>query len=65
MTLNGQWDFGFTDKFGGKITVPFCWESELSGVHKMGETTGWYKKTFRIPPIMDRQARLAAFRCRR
>ncbi len=50
MTLNGQWDFGFDDKFGGKINVPFCWESELSGVHKTGETTGWYRKTFRIPP---------------
>jgi hypothetical protein len=49
MTLNGQWEFGFTDKLGGKITVPFCWESELSGIHKTGETVGWYKKTFRIP----------------
>ena len=49
MTLNGQWEFGFTEKLGGKITVPFCWESELSGVKKMGETLGWYKKTFRIP----------------
>jgi len=49
MTLNGQWDFGFTEKLGGKITVPFCWESELSGVHKLGQTVGWYKKTFRIP----------------
>lgn len=49
MTLNGQWDFGFTDRLGGKITVPFCWESELSGVHKTGETIGWYKRTFRIP----------------
>ena len=32
MTLNGQWDFGFNDKFGRTITVPFCWESELSGI---------------------------------
>jgi hypothetical protein len=49
MSLNGQWDFGFNDKFGGKITVPFCWESELSGVAKKGETTGWYRRTFVIP----------------
>jgi hypothetical protein len=49
LNLNGQWDFGFTDKFGGKITVPFCWESELSGVQKKGETTGWYRRTFAIP----------------
>jgi hypothetical protein len=41
MTLNGQWDFGFDDKFGRSITVPFCWESELSGITKKGETTGW------------------------
>ncbi len=50
MTLNGQWDFGFDNKFGSKITVPFCWESELSGIHKTGETNGWYRRTFRIPP---------------
>lgn len=50
MTLNGKWDFGFTEKFGGSITVPFCWESELSGVgKKTGETTGWYRREFRIP----------------
>jgi hypothetical protein len=50
MTLNGQWDFGFNEKFGRSITVPFCWESELSGIHEKGETTGWYRKTFTIPP---------------
>ncbi len=49
MTLNGKWDFGFDDKFGRNITVPFCWESELSGVAKKGETTGWYRRTFTIP----------------
>ncbi len=49
MTLNGKWDFGFDAKFGQTITVPFCWESELSGIAKKGETTGWYRKTFTIP----------------
>lgn len=50
LSLNGQWDFGFDEKYGGKINVPFCWESELSGVHvKAGQTTGWYRRTFRIP----------------
>ena len=49
MTLNGKWDFGFDEKFGRNITVPFCWESELSGISKKGETTGWYRKTFTIP----------------
>jgi hypothetical protein len=49
ITLNGQWDFGFDNKFGRQITVPFCWESELSGIAKKGETTGWYRRTFTIP----------------
>ena len=49
MTLNGEWEFGFTDRIESKITIPFCWESELSGVKKRGETVGWYKKSFRIP----------------
>lgn len=49
MNLNGKWDFGFDEKFGGSITVPFCWESELSGIAKKGETTGWYRRTFTIP----------------
>jgi hypothetical protein len=50
MTLNGKWDFGFDDKFGKNITVPFCWESKLSGIEKKtGETTGWYRRNFVIP----------------
>lgn len=50
LNLNGKWDFGFNDKFGRTITVPFCWESELSGIaNKTGETTGWYRRTFTIP----------------
>jgi hypothetical protein len=49
MSLNGAWDFGFDNKFSGKIIVPFCWESELSGIAKKGETTGWYRRTFTIP----------------
>ena len=49
MSLNGKWEFGFNDKFGQTITVPFCWESELSGIAKRGETTGWYRRSFRIP----------------
>ncbi len=50
LNLNGKWDFGFNDKFGRTITVPFCWESELSGIaNKSGETTGWYRRTFTIP----------------
>lgn len=43
--LNGQWDFGFDKNFGKQITVPFCPESELSGI---GETNFmrnvWYRR---------------------
>jgi hypothetical protein len=50
MTLNGKWEFGFSDKLGRTINVPFCWESELSGIaDKSGQTTGWYKRTFTVP----------------
>lgn len=57
MNLNGLWDyavrpFGATyDKPDGRILVPFCIESSLSGV---GRTVGkdnilWYQRTFTVP----------------
>jgi beta-galactosidase/beta-glucuronidase len=66
INLNGEWDFAFddlniglkekwykkeaTNKFDMKITVPFCFQSELSGI---GDTSFheviWYKKEFKIP----------------
>jgi hypothetical protein len=65
LSLNGAWDFRFdpedvgirerwwapgTDFGGGKITVPFCWESTLSGIHdKSGQKIGWYRRRFSIP----------------
>ena len=63
MNLNGEWDFcidnersgkerGFFEKdaaFGKKITVPFCPESELSGVNHKDFMYGvWYKRTFAL-----------------
>ncbi len=37
-------------EFDRKITVPFCWESELSGVHDTsGQKIGWYRRTIRVP----------------
>ena len=56
--LNGLWEYAITPKnakqpkkFDGKILVPFCIESALSGVMK---TVGpnnrlWYKRTFTVP----------------
>ena len=63
ITLNGQWDFAFDDENQGilqewhkdtiiqkKITVPFAYQSESSGIH---DTTVhpivWYQRSFDIP----------------
>ncbi len=64
MNLNGPWQFEFDDAnagltghwwdgkktFGRTITVPFCFESKLSGI---ADTTFhpwvWYRRTFTVP----------------
>ena len=57
MNLNGLWDFAVVpagapfEKAEGKILVPFCIESSLSGV---GKTVGadhelWYRRSFTLP----------------
>ena len=65
-TLNGKWDFRFdagdqglkggwskpgAEGFDQKIVVPFCWESELSGIGKVKDAPkiGWYRRTFDVP----------------
>lgn len=50
VNLNGEWDFSFdTNVFDKKITVPFCYQAKMSGIH---DTTDhdvvWYRKTFEI-----------------
>ena len=64
--LNGKWDFRFdaddqglkadwskpdAPGFDKKIVVPFCWESELSGIGnaKDAPKIGWYRRTFDVP----------------
>ena len=56
--LNGLWDYAITRRgaaepanFDGKILVPFCIESSLSGVMKEvgGQNELWYKREFTIP----------------
>ncbi|MEI8110437.1 MAG: sugar-binding domain-containing protein [Chitinophagia bacterium] len=56
--LNGLWDYTIQPKgnsipneYNGKILVPYCIESSLSGVQKIvGETNElWYHRTFIIP----------------
>jgi len=64
LNLNGTWQFEFDDRnagvaagwsngnkeFSRQITVPFCFESRLSGI---GDTSFhpwvWYRRTFSIP----------------
>jgi hypothetical protein len=69
INLNGVWEFRFDPEDRGlreqwwqpaasydrQITVPFCWESKLSGIRKVagaGETPdriGWYRRHVTIP----------------
>ena len=60
INLNGRWDYAISSakqsdvptKWDGKILVPFCLESRLSGVQKMlqQEQTLWYRRTFDLKP---------------
>ncbi len=64
LSLNGAWEFRFDPQDRGldegwqrsetpwplEITVPFCWESKLSGVHDLsGQQIGWYRRKIDIP----------------
>ena len=63
LNLNGQWDFEFDDRdvgerekwyinkdFSKKIVVPFCFQSEASGINdKDMHEVFWYKKEFMLP----------------
>ena len=58
MSLNGYWDYAICDSgmvcpdsYDGRILVPFCVESYLSGVEKpvAKDSELWYHRTFTIP----------------
>ena len=58
INLNGLWDYALLSKtavqptaFQGKILVPFCIESALSGVGKsmMPDDRLWYRREFTLP----------------
>jgi Glycosyl hydrolases family 2, sugar binding domain/Glycosyl hydrolases family 2, TIM barrel domain/Glycosyl hydrolases family 2/Domain of unknown function (DUF4350) len=63
-TLNGAWDFAFDDRdegitqkwesstksFAKRITIPYCFESKLSGIAETGfHPVAWYRRSFEIP----------------
>ncbi|MEW5978616.1 MAG: sugar-binding domain-containing protein [Acidobacteriota bacterium] len=63
-TLNGRWEFEFDDgnrgmaehwfdgsrSFSRSITVPYAFQSKLSGIGDAGfHDVVWYRRTFRIP----------------
>jgi beta-galactosidase/beta-glucuronidase len=67
LNLNGEWQFAFDgDEIGlgqawhepgyalpEKITVPFCYQSKLSGLHdKRICPVVWYKRSFELPEAM-------------
>ncbi|WP_346239360.1 glycoside hydrolase family 2 protein [Niabella insulamsoli] len=62
--LNGLWDYSIQQKgavkpagFEGKILVPFCVESSLSGVGKplLPEQELWYSKRFTVPQNWEKK----------
>ncbi len=73
--LNGKWEFRFdaddkgnADKwsepgkpgFDRTITVPFPWESELSGIKAVKDAPkiGWYRRTFSVPKDFPKDDRV-------
>src|SRR5439155_1748635 len=50
-SLNGEWEFGAGDEpvFDRRIVVPFCPESELSGIGRRAGDVVWYRRWFDAP----------------
>jgi len=51
VNLNGEWEFGAgaAPTFGRRIAVPFCPESELSGIAELPGDVVWYRRRFDAP----------------
>ena len=51
MNLNGEWEFGAGSeaRFDRRILVPFCPESELSGIGELPGDVVWYRRRFEAP----------------
>ncbi|NVM18403.1 MAG: glycoside hydrolase family 2 [Candidatus Lokiarchaeota archaeon] len=78
INLNGEWDFCFDDAdiglkdrwykgetsehFDRKITVPFCFQSKLSGIEdKSFHEVIWYRRVFEIPKLIKNKKVLLHF----
>ena len=71
LNLNGEWEFGLCAgnapddpyaRLDRKITVPFCPESELSGVHYTGFMKSvLYRRTFTLPQSFSGKRALLHF----
>ncbi|MCG1021516.1 glycoside hydrolase family 2 protein [Sutcliffiella horikoshii] len=73
--LNGQWQFDYDDankgllekwylqkKFTKEITVPFSYQSELSGIHETDfHDLVWYKRSFDIPKEWEQKRLILHF----
>ena len=73
--LNGQWQFDYDDankgllekwylqkEFTKEITVPFSYQSELSGIHDTDfHDLVWYKRSFDIPKEWDQKRHILHF----
>lgn len=63
--LNGHWDYAITKRdqvqppteWQGKILVPFCLESKLSGVQRLLDETEtlWYHRTFDVKKVTNQK----------
>ena len=58
--LNGEWEFSFDQPvFDRKILVPFCYQSELSGIHdETDHLHVFYRRKFTVPAGGMKEKRL-------
>jgi beta-galactosidase/beta-glucuronidase len=52
VNLNGEWEFGTGPerRFDRHILVPFCPQSQLSGIGEQTSDVVWYRRRFEAPP---------------
>jgi beta-galactosidase/beta-glucuronidase len=76
LNLNGEWEFMFDDddlgekerwfmpgkQFVKTIIVPFCYQSELSGINDQAKhSIMWYRRSFSVPQSMKQKRILLRF----